>query len=1068
MIYPLILAVIVGAISFFNYTPGTFLTGWDTLHPEFDFGLNLQRLIMGVWRSEQGLGAIAGHSHMADLPHVLLLWVMHWVMPLDTLRYAYVFICLLVGVWGVYMLIQYLCKQHRHAAAIGFIGGLLYLFHPGTLQQFYVPFEMFTTQYAYLPWILYITLRIFETGEKKWWLLFFIASVMATPQAYAAHLWYPFFGIYVLFLALYVMLHNKTVWKKSMVLIGLLIVANAYWLLPNVYFITTSSYVPKESKQNRIFSQEFRLRNRENGYLSDVALLKGFYFNWQAYDFETEQSAYLMPVWREHSKNPITAGIGYVLFTLSIAGIVVAIKKKDGRVFSFIPFMIIPFIFLMSHTPPFEQLFNLLLHIPVFEEALRFVYNKFSSLLLLAYVWYLCYFIAWITKHVSTQRVIEITIGMSAVLVFFMFPYFQGELISPRMRVSIPQSYFEFWDYMKGQEDGIVATLPLFSFSGWQYYDWGYQGAGFLWFGLRQPLLDRDFDRWSMQNEQAFRELQYAVYRRRADLFITVLQKYHISYLLWDRHSIPPEPRNRKQFTFEREIAIMIDELQGQGLLTNIRNFDAQMSLYALRATQGVVTKADIHTNVIPTYRWNSLDSAYFDQGDYVSIPTVIPHTDMATVYYPLRDVMDTNDRVRPGTVSLVGSGKFTIANQVPEGLNIVQVPDYTKTEDVILTYTYLEKAVGPNAYVVVFKPQLPQNIDYPIRVPITVSPQQSYISINGTNVIIPTGLETGEQLYIGPTLLLSHFENTIDNTVIALNPLLSTKPLLHTSPVLEFIPSSTTIHADEWWDSIDHNAVSAAYSDTQKSIRLTSYNKNDTLKIPFDTIYHNLGYILAIESRYGEGLPLRICMSNAYSGKCDVLDELSRHSDFAYDFFLVPPSDDGTGYTLSISNISFGNYPSENDIRTITLIPIQYTFLSSIYFTNTETPLPTSTESLLVHDDLSYRKVVSLPVFQQATGIPMVVLHQSYHEGWESYTVRSSGILQTHFPWFFGERMEHLLVNNWANGFRIEPDKSEAGQVVIIFWPQYLEYLGLALLGVSTTGLLYYVMRRSRGLHKA
>ena len=42
-----------------NYIPGTFLSGWDTLHPEFNFGLNFERTIFGVFRIEQGLGAVA-------------------------------------------------------------------------------------------------------------------------------------------------------------------------------------------------------------------------------------------------------------------------------------------------------------------------------------------------------------------------------------------------------------------------------------------------------------------------------------------------------------------------------------------------------------------------------------------------------------------------------------------------------------------------------------------------------------------------------------------------------------------------------------------------------------------------------------------------------------------------------------------------------------------------------------------------------------------------------------------------------------------------------------------------
>ena len=82
-LYPILILGIVVIISALTFKHGTFLTGWDTLHPEFDFGLNFERMINGVWREEQGLGALAGHTHMADLPRVGFLWVLHFVLPLN-------------------------------------------------------------------------------------------------------------------------------------------------------------------------------------------------------------------------------------------------------------------------------------------------------------------------------------------------------------------------------------------------------------------------------------------------------------------------------------------------------------------------------------------------------------------------------------------------------------------------------------------------------------------------------------------------------------------------------------------------------------------------------------------------------------------------------------------------------------------------------------------------------------------------------------------------------------------------------------------------------------------------
>ncbi len=71
---PLILVLIALIIAFKNYSPDTFLSGWDTLHPEFDYKLNLIRTRSGVFRTEQGLGALASHAHMVEVVRIFILW----------------------------------------------------------------------------------------------------------------------------------------------------------------------------------------------------------------------------------------------------------------------------------------------------------------------------------------------------------------------------------------------------------------------------------------------------------------------------------------------------------------------------------------------------------------------------------------------------------------------------------------------------------------------------------------------------------------------------------------------------------------------------------------------------------------------------------------------------------------------------------------------------------------------------------------------------------------------------------------------------------------------------------
>ena len=80
----LLIVLITSFLCWQNYVPNTWLSGWDTLHPEFDFPLNFQRVINGVWREEQGLGAVAGHSHMADLPRIILLYLLSFVFSVSS------------------------------------------------------------------------------------------------------------------------------------------------------------------------------------------------------------------------------------------------------------------------------------------------------------------------------------------------------------------------------------------------------------------------------------------------------------------------------------------------------------------------------------------------------------------------------------------------------------------------------------------------------------------------------------------------------------------------------------------------------------------------------------------------------------------------------------------------------------------------------------------------------------------------------------------------------------------------------------------------------------------------
>ncbi|MGB9883647.1 MAG: hypothetical protein ACPLRN_04025, partial [Microgenomates group bacterium] len=72
--------------------------------------------------------------------------------------------------------------------------------------------------------------------------------------------------------------------------------------------------------------------------------------------------------------------------------------------------------------------------------------------------------------------------------------------------------------------------------------------------------------------------------------------------------------------------------------------------------------------------------------------------------------------------------------------------------------------------------------------------------------------------------------------------------------------------------------------------------------------------------------------------------------------------------------------------------------------------------------------------------------------DGWKAYVIKdqSSDIRQffyTYFPFIFGQEIkDHVLVNNWANGWLIDNQTIKQlnnSTIYLIFWPQYLEFLG-------------------------
>ena len=1011
---PFLIFLLSSIIFVINHKSGTFLSGWDTLHPEFDFTLNFRRLLSGVWRLEQGFGAVAGHSHMADLPRVLILWLSSLVLPLDLLRYFYIFLMFLLGGLGTYYLIAYLLTRFntKNVVQVSFIASLLYLFNLSTVQNFFVPFEMFPTQFGFLPWIILYSFKYLDTGSKRNLILFSIITLFSIPQAYAAHLWYAFFGIYTVFLLLfsYLRRNEKKVFKKSIMLILLILFINSFWLFPNIYYLFTSSSIPRNSKQNRLFSQEFIIRNREHGDIQNIALLKGFYFNWSIHDYKTDSQQFLMQEWRDYTNNWFINSIGYLIFLSVISGLILAIYKNNKVLISLSPLFIIPFTLLMNNTFPFDKFFDFLLKSDLFNEALRFVYNKLSIILSLSYVIYFSYFLSFVLSKFSKNLRGLLYLLIPVLLLIYIAPVFTGNFISDKVQVKIPNEYFNFWDYMKNKDDGTVLPLPIYNLAGWEYYNWGYQGAGFIWFGLKQPILVRDFDRWSTANEQAYREFHYSIYSRNTNYFESTLNKFNIKYILWDKNIISSDSKNRNQVLYTNEIDTVLNKLEEDKKIKNIKKFN-NLYLYELNSESN---KRTIKTNAFiwPKYTWSNFDYAYNSFSDYITLSSINKNNTL----YPLRDFVDERDRIKKSVLNQDNT-KNSFDINIPENFiyKEISLPSIDK-ENVLISDLDISK-VSNNLYKLSISPLLVENIglsfDYNLQV--QNSNDVLKFNLNGRDYSIKKeSLDKNQAINLGQAFIYLDKDNILNGNTILLDKARFANINFSNKLITKFPASSINISAGQIY-RLNNQSKSVTFDKQLNEVGVSSKGFTNGLNISIDDLPHYLGYAIIIKSKNISGLPLRICLKNFYSDLCSLYDELSKSKEFIDDIYLVPPSDQLFGYRLSLDNISYGDFMTENRIQSIKIIPFPYNFLSEISATKGSEKFKTK----------------------------VITNNQAFYNGWKAY--------------LDGEKLDnHVLVNNWANGWVVDED-TDVGNIKIVFWPQYLEYIGFGMLILTFSWVFFW-----------
>ena len=1034
--WPIFLLMIAESLLFIaNYKPGTYLIGWDNLFPEFNFGLNIKRSFFAVWQEYRGLGLLDGMSHSANLIHYLFLFLLSFFLPQSLLRYVFVFLTHILGGIGIYLLLtNYIFHNHeeRFKKAVAFLGALFYQYNLATVQMYFLPFELFVTHFAALPWSIYMLQKFINQPKRKNLILLFLILFLSTPQAHVPSVFivYAFaLGIFLLF----VLFQNGIkVLKTILIAFFLIFLANSFWGIPYFYSTINNIRAIAESKNNQIGTDDIFLRNQKFGDFMSVAFLRGISLDFVQYDYKQQVSGYMMQPWREFTFSPLGIIIGWVFFLITLFGLFYSVIKKQKFLYRFIFLWVITFLILGNDIPILGLFsYSLRTYIPYFYNVFRFVFTKFSILYVAMYSIFFAYGLSVLASIISKKTTRQLCIFLIALITLILgissYSSFKGDFFYKNLRVEIPKEYFDTFKFFQGQDPTErIAILPAPWFWAWTQTRWGTIGSGFMWFGIQQPTLDRAFDPWSNTNENYYWELTQAIYSQDRNLFEKLLEKYQISWLLIDKNILQPSsPKALYADQLEEMIKI-------SGKFNETISF-GKIKIYKVNLEtkpKDFVFLASNLSVVEPKYKWNNYDLPYLESGNYLSENSeqVINNES----YYPFRSLFTGRKQEELEFVVEDKKDYFSFTAKIPKELleSRLIIPPLMKEE--VTEINEVDFSKTSEKYPQVFLDGELINVD--LSKPEENSINLSYIKSGKLEIRVPK--------------INGYYSYDSEKS----GDLFNKEPR----------------SCDQFNQGIyKHDRIS---DDGKKLLRFTSIGSSNCLNFGLPNLLQRLGYLVAVDSRNILGKSFNFSVINKNSDHADLETNLPQNSELTTSYFIIPPMEQyGRGYSLYFDNQSYGRDKTINDLGEITVNPIPYNFLKNLKIVRGDQIIQNSkdtisTDFLVKHPNPSYYQIT----FNQLTEYNRnhFVLSQSFDPGWKVYEITNEWLTDSWYmklliPLFGKELKSHVLINNWENGWELNNEtitQCNKGQceIVIIYLPQYIEYFGFVIFLIF---ILYFLL---------
>lgn len=1066
-IYIVLLICIELVVFYTNYQPQTYLVGWDTVMPEWNINLNFKRALFAIWQEYRGLGLMDGMAHSANLLHTFYISLLLLIAPHNAVRYIFILITHLIGSIAFFML----AKKYTRKNLAAFLGALFYMFNIGVIQMYSAPLEVFATHFSTLPLIAIVIHDLYNRSSKKKYFWLTIVSFLTTPQAFVPTV----FIVYAIFIGFFISVYSffTKKWKVGAMIGTILFITNAFWFLPYAYGAPYNSKVIPNSRINQFSSEEIFYQNKAYGNLANVLSLKGFMMSSVEYDTANQKLTFLLKDWRDYTQSKVYIITFIVIGLISLIGLIQCIVRKNWKSLPYIFSFMTTFFLLANNTPVLEQ-GNIFFRnsFPILGEAFRFPFTKCITLFAFCYSLFFSFGCEVVLLKLR-KKIFRYTIASLIIISIFIisFPVFQGKFFSPLMKQKIPPDYQQTMQYFENVEKNQrIALLPTHTFWNWYTYDWNFRGSGFWWYGIKQPILMRSFDPWSMYNEQVFNELSYSFNTDNKDLLIRTVKKYDIDYFVLDEHTI--NVANSKPIN----MAAIKDFLNNSEIIDSQKTF-GKITVYKIKSTSGTIQSLPYSIpKVGNTFLFNREDNIYANQGNYVS------STANQDAVYPF-STLSTEKLQSDNIFSIQQENNYTSITQKIDDFNsqngILEMPSYFSSEGLIPIQIDVDRT---SLLITLLYPEFIIN-----GVKYTLPAQQFTVQLNDISSIKKIEMtDTGHIIPVGGRTFLLHpflntlkvFESTnssqivtIDTQNLPINPIEFSIPHQKINSVTVQIPNFE--HPYNIKNIVKNNFYHLATVDKQKSnfvqqtpfaqatkfdnsIKLYAKNGgNASIRFSNDSLFHNAAYLVTVNAMYQQGLPLNFYIDNFIEKRPELDVKLSKNENINY-FFLPRTQRFFRGYGFHVTAKTVGTEVAEGIVNDISVQPIPLDSLKNIRIYNPKTNyLQENAENLI----FSHPNYYSYRTLLNNSENKYLYISQSFHPGWIAYKVDPNSVFQRISPILGGTQLKnHVKINNWANGWEVgDICKNESSCTIsIIFWPQYLQFLGFGLLG-STLLLFVY-----------